>query len=148
MAKRGRPLKFKSPEELKTRIDEYFEHCKTATITKYFVSKGQVIAQEIPEPKTMSGLAVFLDCDRRNLVNYTDRDEFFPILLRAKQRIEQDNIANGLSGTYENRINALNLCSNFGFSMKSEDTVRVENLESVLQNLGVEQDDDDGQTSE
>jgi hypothetical protein len=65
----GRPLKFKSAEELQKKIDDYFK------ITPF-------------EELTITGLALHLDTYRETLCNYEKRDEFLDTIKKAKQRIE------------------------------------------------------------
>ena len=65
--KLGRPLKFKTREELEMRVTAFFIACK---------ENG-----DIPTPL---GLAIALDIDRRNLLEYSKKDAFRPILKRAK----------------------------------------------------------------
>lgn len=80
----ARPLKFKTPEELEKRIEEYFEYAKDN--------------KEVP---TVSGLAWFLGTNRQTLLNYQEENEnlfksisddvkvkFFDTIKRAKARIE------------------------------------------------------------
>jgi len=62
----ARPLKFSTPEELETKVNEYFN---TA-----------------PKP-TLSGLAVFLDVERETLYNYKERDGFFDTIKKAQDRM-------------------------------------------------------------
>lgn len=83
----GRPLLFKSPEELQKRIDEYFAYCdeRVRTVT---TKSGDVYEEPWPRPKTISGLAVYLDCDRKTIVNYGAKDEFFPTIARARRICE------------------------------------------------------------
>ena len=40
------------------------------------------------EPYTVTGLALALDVDRRTLLNYSEKDEFFPTIKKAKLRVE------------------------------------------------------------
>ncbi len=141
----GRPPAFSSPDDLKKRIEEFFQWCDENPTTRHFVSKGKVISETIPRPLTLERLALFLGVDRQTILNYTNKDEYFCILSRVKSIIAAENLEGGLLGTYESRMNALNMCSNYGYSMKHEDTLRVENLESVLQSLGVDQDGEDDQ---
>ena len=63
----GRPLKFKTPEELQRKIDKYFENCRTEK-----------------RPFTITGLALALDANRETLLNYEERDEFFGAVKKAK----------------------------------------------------------------
>ncbi|MGN1029767.1 MAG: terminase small subunit [Bacilli bacterium] len=60
MAKKkgGRPLKFKTPEELEKRIEEYFKYAKDN--------------MEVP---TVSGLAWFLGTNRQCLLRYQEEDD-------------------------------------------------------------------------
>lgn len=69
MAKVGRPKIFKSVEEVEEKINAYFKYC-----------------EDKDKPYTMSGLAYYLDVDRRTIVNYTKEEEFFPAI--KKQEIE------------------------------------------------------------
>jgi len=67
----GRPPKWKTPEELQKLIDECWEECK-----------------KLDKPFTMSRLAVALKTDRKTLVNYAHKDEFFPTIKQARARAE------------------------------------------------------------
>lgn len=80
----ARPLKFKSPEELGSRIEEYFKY-----------------AEEKKEVATVSGLAWFLGTNRQTLLNYQEENDvlfksvtddvkvkYFDTIKRAKARIE------------------------------------------------------------
>jgi hypothetical protein len=70
MADMGRPLKFESVEQLQEKINAYFVEC-----------------DEKNEPYTITGLAVFLDCDRDTLLNYEKKSEdFFGTIKRAKDK--------------------------------------------------------------
>lgn len=70
MADVGRPLAFTSVEELDAKINGYF------------VSLGE------NEPATMTGLAIALDVDRKTILNYSEKLEYFPSIARAKARCE------------------------------------------------------------
>ena len=59
MAERGRPRAFNSVEELESKINDYFEYCNKEN-----------------KPYTMSGLAYYLDVDRKTIVNYTKEEDF------------------------------------------------------------------------
>ena len=71
MQEQGRPRKYKTPQELKGKVDAYFTYCEV---------QGK--------PKTMAGLAHALGMDRRSLVNYKDRDEYKEILEEARRELE------------------------------------------------------------
>lgn len=96
----GRPLKFKSVEELQEKIDGYFSLCATDK-----------------EPITITGLALALDTTRDLLVNYGKKDEFSDTIKKAKLKVENEYekrlVKRGSSGD----IFAL---KNFGWSDKQE----------------------------
>jgi len=85
----GRPLKFKSVKELQTAIDAYFKKCDGRIVEVFDKNSGSVVKLNNPEPYTVSGLAMALDCDRVTLLNYEKKDkEFFSTIKRAKSKIE------------------------------------------------------------
>lgn len=63
----GRPRIWKNPEKLQELVDQYFKS---------------------NDRWTLSGLAVFLDIDRQTLYNYAERDEYFDIIKKARDRVE------------------------------------------------------------
>lgn len=83
--KGGRPLKFKSPEELEERIQEYYEY-----------------TEERKEILSITGLAMYLDISRTTLLNYETMFDnggydsvsddvkvaFMNSIKRAKRRVE------------------------------------------------------------
>ncbi|MCR6516312.1 DNA-packaging protein [Clostridium sp. LY3-2] len=85
--KGGRPLKFKSPEELQEKVDEYF---------KWVEDKKKY--------PTISGLAYYLDTTRKTLLEYENcfendrlssvddntKVKFINTIKRAKARIEME----------------------------------------------------------
>jgi len=75
----GRPLAFNSAEELERKIDEYFN-----SDDAYLISSDET---KIYTP-TMSGLALHIGVDRRTIVNYTKKEEYFPTIKKARARIE------------------------------------------------------------
>ena len=67
----GRPPKYTKAEEMQKKIDMYFMECDAKN-----------------EPYTVTGLALALDVDRRTLLNYSEKDEFFPTIKKAKLKVE------------------------------------------------------------
>ncbi|MDU7067127.1 MAG: terminase small subunit [Clostridium perfringens] len=125
--KAGRPLKFKSPEELQTKIDAYYEWAK-----------------ENKKHITITGLAWFLDTNRQTLLRYEEEDSellksvsedvrqaFRDTVKRAKARVEMEyeeslynkNSAVGAIFTLKN---------NYGYVDKQEVSQKVENIEVKL----------------
>lgn len=106
----GRPLKFKSVDELEMAIQLYFDkqdpHVETHMVATGVNGSGETMFQERKvlteqKPYTMSGLARALGVDRRTLLNYSHKEEFFPTVETARQRCEE--YAEGqLFGPYAN----------------------------------------------
>jgi len=94
----GRPLKFKSLEELKKKIDEYF---KETDIQKY----------------TITGLALALNTCRQTLLNYEEKDEFLDTIKRAKLIVEN---AYELSLRENGKAGDIFGLKNFGWKDKTE----------------------------
>lgn len=83
----GHPLKWKTPEELETKIQGYFQWAK-----------------ENEKNITVTGLAWYLNCDKQTLLNYEHSDEngwlkridedtkrrYIDSIKRAKRRIEME----------------------------------------------------------
>jgi hypothetical protein len=63
----GRPMIWNKPEDLQKQVDEYFLST---------------------DRWTLSGLAVHIGIDRKTLYNYEDRDEFFHIIKKARDKVE------------------------------------------------------------
>lgn len=63
----GRPLKFKTADELEIAVNNYFDNT---------------------EKPTLAGLAFAIGICRKSLYNYADKDEFLHIIKRAKERVE------------------------------------------------------------
>lgn len=68
----GRPLKFKSVEDMQIMIDAYFKEC-----------------DENKKPYTVTGLAYALDTDRQTLIEYTERNEYTNTIKRAKDKCQR-----------------------------------------------------------
>lgn len=125
--KGGRPLKFKTPEELEAKIEAYYEWAK-----------------ENKKHITVTGLAWFLDTNRQTLLDYESedsslfktvpidvRERFIDAIKKAKARIEMEyeeslynkNSAVGAIFTLKN---------NYNYVDKQEVAQKVENIEVKL----------------
>lgn len=90
----GAPLRYKTPEEMQKKIDEYFEYCKGRVLTD---DNGDVVLTKFgapvvldAHPPTVTGLALALGfASRQALINYQNRDAFYDTITRAKTRVEQ-----------------------------------------------------------
>ena len=97
----GRPLKFKTVEDLQQKIDAYFESCwedvpvmtaRGAYLTKKNPETGEeelVTIRQQTRPYTITGLAVALETTRETLLDYENKDEYSDTIKMAKARIEQ-----------------------------------------------------------
>jgi recombination DNA repair RAD52 pathway protein len=68
----GRPLKFKTVEELEIKIKAYFDDC-----------------DEKKRPYTMTGLANALDTTRETLLDYQHKKKYSYSIKKAKSKCEQ-----------------------------------------------------------
>lgn len=111
----GRPLLFKTVEELQNRIEGYWEYC-----------------EEKEKPITMSGLAYYLDIDRNTLINYGNRDEFLGTIKKARARVQMDQdermqtIGNPTAGII------FSLKNNFDWTDKKETEIKTEGVKVVI----------------
>lgn len=84
----GRPPKYKNPEELIKKIEEYFDHGIPSI--QIVVGKGknqQVIDKPVP---TISGLSFFLGfADRMSMFEYKQKPKFTYVIKRAINAIER-----------------------------------------------------------
>ena len=118
----GRPLKFKSVEELQDKIDEYFRWCD-ARKKKFVTKDGQVIDVPDPRPYTITGLALWLKTTRDLLLDYEERDEFSDTIRMAKLRCQ--NFAEESLWTPKIASGVIfNLTNNYGW--KNQSNVNVE----------------------
>lgn len=126
----GRPLKFKTPEELQQKIDAYFAECDPHIIEQEYIEekreKGILISQEVKTKKVMSkqipytitGLANALDTTRETLLDYEERDGFSDTIKRAKVKIENFVELSLFGGNATGPI--FNLKNNYGWKDKTE----------------------------
>jgi hypothetical protein len=115
----GRPLKFKTPEELELKIQDYLNKCKSEEI-----------------PLTITGLALHLDTDRATLMNYQNRDEFFNTIKRAKTIIEN---AYELRLVEKGRAGDIFALKNFNWTDKQEvettTTTRIQIVDDLNEDI-------------
>lgn len=90
----GRPLKYKTVEELQAAIDAYFKKCEGELLrdednNPVFNKFGQPVVIN-QRPPTVTGLALALGFTTRlSLLNYQGRKEFMNTVTRAKSYIEE-----------------------------------------------------------
>lgn len=157
----GRPLKFKTPEELQERIDAYFADCDPhmEEVTEWVEARdksGQLKKDEhglnylievthkvMTQQKhyTITGLAVWLDTSRQTLINYEEKGEFFDTVKGAKDKIESYTEQLLFTTTPTGPI--FNLKNNYEWQDKTERDLRVELPKPILGGTTKDDDDDD-----
>ena len=99
----GRPLKYKSVEDMQRDIEKYFAEC-----------------DEKQKPYTVSGLAYALGTTRRTLLDYQEKDEFSHTIKKAKTKIELFNEEMLYSKDVSTTGVIFNLKNNYGWKDKQE----------------------------
>ena len=114
----GRPRKYKSVEEIKALIDNYFN-------------------DENEKPFTITGLSLYLDLTPEGLRQYELREEYFATIKKAKFKIE-DHINKMMLKNECNPVGAIfNLKNNFGYCDKGKEQREFEN-KIILEKLELE----------
>tara|TARA_R110000822_G_scaffold185455_1_gene324605 strand:+ start:39 stop:434 length:396 start_codon:yes stop_codon:yes gene_type:complete len=111
-SKAGQPMAFKTVEELEEKVESFF-----TSEDAFIINYKDEVEDKIFAP-TMAGLALHLGVDRRTLVNYSNKEEYFPTIRKARARIES-HLEKKL---YGNNVTGLifNLKNNFDWKDKSE----------------------------
>ena len=99
----GRPLKYKTVEEMQEVIDRYFIQC-----------------DKEKRPYTVTGLAMALDLDRKALISYGDKEEFSYAIKKAKAKVERWLEENLVSGQGNATGIIFNLKNNYGYKDRQE----------------------------
>lgn len=111
----ARPKKYNSPDEMQAKIDAYFKECDARTKVIY-TKDGDPVDVPHPRPYTIEGLAVALDLTRMSLLNYSENEEFFYIIKKAKERVLSQVIENGLCGDSNSTFSIFYAKCNFEFN--------------------------------
>ena len=109
MGEVGRPRAFKSVEEVEEKINAYFNYC-----------------EEKEKPYTMSGLAYYLGISRQTLVNYSNQDQFFDTIKKARDRVQMELEEIALSNKANPTFTIFNLKNNFDWKDSNEVKTNVE----------------------
>jgi len=141
----GRPLTYKTVEELQGAINEYFAYCDNRTISMYVKELGDNVEVSKPAPYTMSGLARALGLERQSLVNYAHREQFFDTIKAARDKVQED-VETRLMETSNQAGAIFNLKNNFSWKDKSEVDQNIKlpkplaDVSDVLDNDGIQED--------
>jgi len=144
----GRPLKFKTVEELQDAIDDYFDYCDLRTKKVWSSEKDKEYMISDPAPYTMHGLARALGLSRQALMEYSHRDQFGDAIKAARERVAEDVETRMMDGKAQSGA-IFNLKNNFGWKDKTERdlTSGGKPLQSILGN-GVPTSNSNGEASE
>lgn len=131
-----RPLKFQTPEELETRINEYFDQCDAGEQVTELSKRGELVTYIKPVPYTIEGLALHLQCDPQTIRNYGKREPYFGIISHARVKVFNSWVKQGLTGTFNPKIVALCLAANAeGYNVRQEVDHKVSSVEDILKRL-------------
>ncbi len=145
----GRPLQYKTVEELQSAVDEYFAFCDNRITQIYSKEVGDNVPISFPAPYTMSGLARAIGLSRQALSEYNHREQFGDAIKKARARVEEDIETRLLEG--RSPAGAIfNLKNNFGWMDQSRQDIRVEQVTPILgaKSKDVHTDDSDEETPE
>ena len=109
MSKVGRPKIFNDVKEVEEKINAYFNYC-----------------EEKEKPYTMSGLEYDLGINRQTLVNYSNQDQFFDTIKKARDRVQMQLEENALSNKANPTFTIFNLKNNFDWKDSNEVKTNVE----------------------
>lgn len=109
MSKVGRPKIFNDVKEVEEKINAYFNYC-----------------EEKEKPYTMSGLAYYLGISRQTLINYSNQDQFFDTIKKARDRVQMQLEENALSNKANPTFTIFNLKNNFDWKDSNEVKTNVE----------------------
>lgn len=113
----------KGKEELKLKIDEYFNRCDMAN-----ENQGKVV-----KPYTLSGLLCHLNISSEELSQLCRVRELRKIINSAKLRIESHIEENALNGKLSGSAAINSLKCNFGWNEKNTKDEGVKTLSVVLE---------------
>lgn len=111
----GRPLKFKSAEEMQALGDKFFQDCDAKS-----------------DPYTITGLAIALGTSRESLCEYEAREEFVDTIKGLKARC-QNYVEKRLFGN--NPTGPIFWLKNYGWKDKQEVSHEVAGIEEILSRL-------------
>lgn len=119
-------LKYKDEKDLEKGIEEYFEDCKKRE-----------------KPYTMSGLALWLGITRKTLLNYSYKEKFYPLVKKAKEKVQAQIEENSLDGTFNTTFAIFSLKANYKWDDGNKVEVninqpRTEDVESIIDNSNLE----------
>jgi hypothetical protein len=121
---KGRPLKYKTNEELQSAIDEFFALCVPELLTDI---EGKAVVDKVGRPvyrlnpPTLTGLALHLGFEsRQSIYDYEKRNEAFSYTIK-KARLTCENFAErGILSGEVNAAAGIFVLKNYGWTDKQE----------------------------
>ena len=82
---------------------------------------------------TGAGWHIVTKSNRQTLLNYNDKEAFFYIIERARQKILANKVEGGLDRTYDSGVAKFMLINNYGLKDKQETTEDDKNININIQ---------------
>lgn len=117
----GRPPKYKTPEELQAKAEEYFRHCDTHPIEVWqrkaaganqSAKNGSGVKSDegtmyIPRPYTIDGLALWCGiASWKEYRAYHADDEFSALITALEARVRDQQVSGAMVGMYNPNLTA------------------------------------------
>ena len=116
----GRPPKFKTPEELEAKAEEYFKWCdanpiriykrKDAGANQTAKSGSGVKSQEgeafANRPYTLDGLGLYVGVVWKDFKTYHQDDEFSEVIRTLEARVRDQQVSGAMVGVYNSNLTA------------------------------------------
>ena len=116
----GRPPKFKTPEELEAKAEEYFRWCddnpiriykrKDAGANQTAKSGSGVKSQEgeafANRPYTLDGLGLYVGVVWKDFKTYHQDDEFSEVIRTLEARVRDQQVSGAMVGVYNSNLTA------------------------------------------
>lgn len=119
----GRPLIYKTVEELQACIDEYFTYCDNRTKKLWDDKLQKEFMISDPAPYTMHGLARALHISRQALMEYSHREQFGDAIKEAREKVAEDVETRMMDGKAQSGA-IFNLKNNFGWKDETKSDVK------------------------
>jgi len=130
--KSGKPLRFKTVEELQVAIEDYFNYCDSR-IKQIYTKEGLKLLLHMQRPHNV--WPCYCTWDRQtDLLDYAHRDEYLPTVKAARNKVEQD-VETRLMETQNQSGAIFNLKNNFGWKDKTEQDITSADYQCRLWDL-------------
>jgi hypothetical protein len=136
----GYPLAYKTAEEFREKVNAYFDYCDSQ-IEVSVTDRGQ--EKVIQKPYTISGLCLYLGISRETLREYKARPGYAPIVVAARNRVENYCEEGTMKGKLNPIFSIFSLKNNFNWTDKIElntnsqpERLDASDIKAILGNKG------------